>query len=188
LTNKPTTFRREFAKQGGSASLIILVLVIFAEIGAFAYGRLASRLDREGIVTQATVLEVEQYEETDLTVLLDDTRRVNQDDSIVTIVRYEFQTETGETITDEYKSKDLAVIPERGGRFELRYASSDPTIHEVRIGHLDSNVSALHWIAAFFAGLTFVYVLGSAVQAFRVLNSTEEKRKRRLAELSGSNG
>ncbi|MFK7802313.1 MAG: DUF3592 domain-containing protein [Anaerolineae bacterium] len=184
MTNQPITFRRAFAKQGGFASILILILVIAAEIGAFAYGRLSSQLNREGIVTQATVLSIEQYEEVVLTDLLEETRRVNSNGSIVTVVRYEFQTETGETYTDEYKSKDLAIIPERGGQFELRYAESDPTLHEVRIGHLDSNVAALHWIAAFFAALTFGYILWAAFGAYRILNSTEEKRKRRLAELS----
>ena len=184
--NQPSTFGQLFAKRGGTASLVILILVIAAEICAFGYGRLANRLEREGVVTSATVINVDQYEALQLRDLYPEYRRTYADGDIVTLVDYEYRDAAGEIYTDQYPSRNLTLeeIPEIGSEFEIRYAASDPTVHEVRVGHNASNVAALHWIAAFFGGLTAVYAGWAAVLARKDWNSTTEKRKRRLAELS----
>ena len=184
MTEPPISFRRELAKQSIIAFFIILIIAVLAQIVASTYRRSSSRLESEGIATAATVTSVEQYEEFDLTDLAAENRRTNDDGAVITVVQYEFETETGEIYADEYKSKNLTNIPVVGQKFEMRYAESDPTLHEVRFGHFERNAAAIYWIAVFFAGLTLAYALWGIFQSYRQYNSRTERRKRRMQELA----
>ena len=182
--NKPKTYQELFWSRAGS-SLIILILVVVAEIGAFAYGRVANRFNREGIVATGIVTAVEQYESIDLREFYAEFRDEFEDGDIITVISYEYKDEAGNVYNDESRSRNLAIerIPKVGSGIEMRYLASDPTVHEARIGHFEDNVSVMHWIAAFFAALTLGVVIWGAFSARREFNSTTEKRKRRQAEL-----
>ncbi|MEM9776790.1 MAG: hypothetical protein AAF902_19575 [Chloroflexota bacterium] len=182
--NKPMTYGQMFW-QNAAPALAILVLVVLAEIGAFAYGRYADRFEQEGIVATGIVTAVEQYEAVKITDFYEEFRRIGSNGDIVTLISYDYQDEAGNTYSDEEKSINLEVehIPKVGSGFEMRYLASDPTVHETRIGHIESNASVMHWMAAAFGALAFGYVIWGAFAARKEFNSTTEKRKRRQAEL-----
>ncbi len=183
-SNKPKSYSQLFWNKAGPA-LIILILVIAAEIGAFAYGRLANKFNREGVVATGIVTAVEQYEALEIEAFYEDLRNNYDDGDIITVISYEYRDKAGNLYTDENLSRNLAIekIPKVGSGFEMRYLASDPETHEARIGHIDSNVAALHWIATFFGALTLGYVIWGAFAARKKFNSTTERRKRRQAEL-----
>ena len=183
--SKPKSYRQMFGEKA-SSSLVILIFVVLAEIGALAYGRLANKFNREGVVATGIVTAVEQHESLVIGDLYEEFRNTFEDGDIITVISYRYEDEAGNVYTDQIRSRNLAVerIPEVGSGFEMRYLTSDPTVHEARIGHIDSNVAAFHWIAAFFAALALGFVIWGAFEAYREFNSTTEKRKRRQAELA----
>lgn len=167
----PQSFFSLYVHVGGLAPLVVLLMVVGAEAGGYFYGKIASQLNREGIITDATVIDIEQFEET--------TRNANstlKSTSVWTIVDYEFQTEAGETIKDEKKSKDLAKIPAIGSTFTVRYAESDPSVHEARVGHYQSNTDAMHWIAAAFVGVALLCVVAYLFEAIKIWRSPQQPR------------
>ena len=156
-----------------------------AEICAFGYGRLANKYNREGVVATGIVTAVEQYEALEIEAFYEELRNNYDDGDIITVISYEYRDKAGILYKDENLSRNLAIekIPKVGSGFEMRYLASDPETHQARIGHIDDNVSALHWIAAFFGAVMVFYVLGAAISSRREWNSVTEKRKRRQAEL-----
>ena len=182
--NRPKTYHQLFWNNAGPA-LFILILVVAAEIGALAYGRLANRFNREGVVATGIVTAVEQYESFEIISLYEEFYDEYEEGDIVTIISYRYEDESGNVYTDESRSLNLAIerIPKVGSGFEMRYLESNPEVHEARIGHTESNMAALHWIAAAFGLLMLGYFIWGAFAARKEFNSTAEKRKRRQAEL-----
>ncbi len=158
----PSSLWSQYVHCGGLAPLIVLLLVIGAEGGAYFYGKIALRLDREGIITTGTVLAVERYEDE-----TPDPKSGFSRTTVWTVVDYSFQTEAGETIRDQWKSKKVRELPSIGSTVDVRYAKSNPNVHEARIGHYQSNTDAMHWIAAAFAGVALLCMAIYFVQALR---------------------
>ena len=162
--DKPKSYFQLFI-QKASLALIFIVLVVAAEIGALAYGRQANRFNQEGVVATGIVTAVDQYEGADARGFYEEFGGEYEDGDIITVVSYQYQDKAGNIYTDQSRSRNLAAerIPKVGSGFEMRYLASDPETHEARIGHLDSNVAALHWIAAFFGTIAFGFALPSGV-------------------------
>ncbi|WP_283431687.1 DUF3592 domain-containing protein [Neorhodopirellula lusitana] len=172
-SNAPLTLMGHYLNAGGAAPLVVLVIVLAAEIGASFYGATASQLDREGVMAQATVLSIEQEVEVQ--------RRpgqIGEIEIVHTYIDYEFQTKAGEIVQDQSKSQNLSQIPDVGSFFTVRYARSDPSVHETRVGHFQSNTDALHWISLFFAGVSLLCVAVFFKIAVRNYRRPEERRHR----------
>ncbi|QDT02041.1 hypothetical protein K227x_04120 [Rubripirellula lacrimiformis] len=174
--NGPSSVASLFARQGGYAAIIVLLMVAASVVGSFVYGKIASRLNREGVITDATVLSFEEYTETWRSP--NDNTDIN---TLHTIVTYQFETPDGNSYTDSFETLDLAEPPQIGSLFPIRYAKSDPMVNEAREGHYQRNTDAMLGIAVAFMGVTLLYVAICWWNARKTWHGPEQQKLRQEA-------
>ena len=155
-------------------ALILLLLGICPLVMGVAYSWFADvdRLDREGVVTQATVTAVEQFEEA--ASADPDSRAVD----VVTLVDYVFSAENNQQVTGQYRSENLAEIPQVGSQFSIRYAESDPEFHEARVGAKQTNLDAFNMMGGVMAFAALAYALFAVVNAAFVWFKARQRARR----------
>ena len=155
-------------------ALILLLLGLCPLVMGVAYGWFADvdRLEREGVVTQATVTAVEQFEEA--ASADPDSRAID----LVTLVDYVFSAENNQQVTGQYRSENLTEIPQVGSQFSIRYAESDPEFHEARVGAKQTNADAFNMMGGVMAFAAVAYALFAFAYAAFVWFKTWRRARR----------